>query len=51
MKEAKLILIGNTWYVRYPYGQTDLCHNRATAAFLARQFNTKSREVNNGLSK
>ena len=51
MKKAKLILIGNTWYVRYPYGQTDLCHNRATAAFLVQKFNTHSREVKNGVFK
>jgi len=51
MKQAKLILIGNTWYVQYPTSKPELCHNRATAAFLAQQFNTQSREANNGLSK
>ena len=51
MTKATAIHLKSTHYVLYPNGKKERCHNRGTATWLARKFNTKAREVKNGVSK
>ena len=36
---AKVILIGNSWFVVHADGRQERCHNRATARLLASRAN------------
>ena len=51
MTKATTIHLKNVYYVLYPDGKRERCHNRGTASWLANKFNTKAREVKNGVSK
>jgi hypothetical protein len=39
---AQVSFYNGSWYVVYPNGETELCHNHATAAYLVKAHNASA---------
>ena len=44
MAVTVLDTVNNQWYVKLSNGKLELCHNRATAILLCREYNKKEEE-------